>query len=76
MVLDLYILSGQKELDQDYVDRKLKELEVSEFYGHLISLAQSWFGDQPSEENERELEEYIVNGGIFGNRENDVRIRR
>ena len=73
MVLDLYILSGQKELDQDYVDRKLKELEVSEFYGHLISLAQSWFGDQPSEENERELEEYIVNGGIFGNRENDVR---
>ena len=73
MVLDLYILSGQKVLDLDYISRTLEELETGEFYRYLISLAQGWFGEEPRKENELEMEEYIVNGGIFGSWENDVR---
>lgn len=74
MVLDIFVISRQPKLDWEYVDHELKKLEIDTFERNIRCLANLWFGekDETIEKNElEELAEYIVNGGVFGNREND-----
>ena len=79
MVLDIYILSHREELDWKQVKKTLKELGVLEFEQNIRALGEHWFSSQasisvPSDLSVKKLDslaEYIVNGGIFGSREND-----
>lgn len=73
MILDIYILSGQPEFNREYVDRELQVLEIADFEEHIRNLAYGWFGKKDrktAEDRERrELEDYVLAGGIFGSRE-------
>lgn len=77
MVLDIFVILEQPDLDREYVERELEKLGIAKFERKLRCLAYLWFGEKQErmgEERKEELEEladYIVNGGIFGNQEND-----
>lgn len=73
MVLDIFILSQLSELNWEYLKQELETLGIQEFEKNIRSIGEKWFSDKESGDTEdmEELEEYIVNGGIFGNLEND-----
>lgn len=84
MVLDIYILSKLPELDKEKTETELKKLGIDEFEKNIRSLAYRWFSQSPQVKNEsaagavsgdmhglEALEEYIVNGGVFGNSVNE-----
>lgn len=73
MVLDIYVISRQPNFRREYVEKELQKLDIETFEKKIRALADLWFeGKQDEEDLElRELAEYILNGGIFGNREND-----
>lgn len=73
MVLDIYVISRQPGFQREYVERELRKLGIERFEKKIRALANLWFEGKRDEEN-LELEEtaeYILNGGIFGNQEND-----
>lgn len=73
MVLDIFILSQIPELNWEYLNQELETLGIQEFEKNIRAIGEKWFSDKESDDIEdiEELEEYIVNGGIFGNLEND-----
>lgn len=76
MILDLYILNQQPELNREKVEIILKKLGVDKFNSYICKIGQIWFDDTYSiskteQDSLKELEEYIVNGGVFGNTQNN-----
>lgn len=73
MVLDIYILSQLLELNWEYLNQELEILNIQVFEKSIRAIGEKWFSDRKTGdiEDTGELEEYIVNGGIFGNVEND-----
>lgn len=73
MVLDIYILSRQLKIDWCYIRKELATLGIEEFSDHILHLANVWFADADYSNDDLELEEYIVNGGVYGREENLIR---
>lgn len=73
MVLDIFILSQLPELNWEYLNQELKILGIEEFEKNIRDIGEKWFSDNESSDTEdlEELEEYIIDGGIFGNLENE-----
>ena len=77
MVLDIYILSGLPELDRDKTAEELKKLKIDRFEKNILDIAGKWFDPSRGLQGTgalsglEEMEEYIVNGGIFGNTVNE-----
>ncbi|OUN34115.1 nucleotidyltransferase domain-containing protein [Lachnoclostridium sp. An76] len=77
MVLDIYILSGFPELDRDKTAEELKKLKIDRFEKNILDIAGKWFDPSRGLQGTgalsglEEMEEYIVNGGIFGNTVNE-----
>ena len=82
MVLDIFILSGQPQMDWDYLKQELKVLDIERFESKIRGLACAWFGGGREMginmdkdgllawEDDRELENYIVSGGVYGSDDN------
>lgn len=68
-IIDVYVYS-QIKMGNDYVERELKKLGLSEFYHNISALANYWFADGESSELTEKLADFIMNGGIFGDKEN------
>ena len=77
MVLDIYILSGLPELDRDKTAEELKKLKIDRFEKNILDIAGKWFDPSRGLQGTgalsglEEMEEYIVNGGVFGNSVNE-----
>ncbi|MBR1534376.1 MAG: nucleotidyltransferase family protein, partial [Ruminococcus sp.] len=68
-IIDVYVYS-QIKMGNDYVERELKKLGLSEFYHHILILANYWFADGEGSELTEKLADFIMGGGIFGDNEN------
>ena len=54
------------------VRKELEYLGIDIFEENIRNLAECWFGDaKTTSEQLQELEDYVLNGGIFGSRENE-----
>lgn len=62
----LYIDKYRESLNWEYIESSLKELNIYEFYKNIISLGDYWFGEREATELILQLEEYIVDSGIYG----------
>lgn len=74
-IMDIYVYNQMKDMDWDYLEETLKQLELWEFFRNLSALAQKWFGTEIKVENVDEhmlekMEEYIIKNGTYGTREN------
>lgn len=76
MVLDIYILSGQPGMDWYYIENELILLGIKEFSDHILHLANVWFAATDYNSDDLELEEYIVNGGVYGREDNLIKNTR
>ena len=68
-IIDVYVYS-RIDMDRDYVERELTKLNLNEFYHHILDLANYWFADGKSSELIEKLADFIMDGGVFGNKEN------
>lgn len=80
MVLDIYIIYYMHDLDREYLRREIGKLQIEEFERNIRLLSLRWFGTEeereaaqvPEDFHWEELENYIVGGGVFGSKENEV----
>lgn len=73
MVLDIYILTEKCKLDFDYIGGVLKELKLDSFEKDIRALAHFWFSpENTSEIADRELEDYVLSGGVYGCNDNNT----
>ena len=68
-IIDVYVYSRIK-MDNEYVELELTKLGLNEFYHHISDLAYHWFADGESSELTEKLADFIMDGGVFGDKEN------
>lgn len=77
LVLDIWVLLKlwENEFDKEKLDEALRAANLYEFNEWAAALARMWFGDQDCEDkNVHILGEYVVDSGIYGNKENGKKI--
>ncbi len=73
-VLDVYYLNnnyGQK-IDREYVRSVLEAAKVDDFAAELATIANGWFGEGKIDAGRSDMESYIVQSGLHGNRINEL----
>ncbi len=68
-IIDVYVYS-LIEMDQDYVEQELTKLGLNEFYHNILALADYWFADGEGTELTEQLADFIMDGGVFGDKAN------
>lgn len=66
----LYSEKNRESLDWEYINNTLKELDIFQFYNNIMFLGDVWFKGKKSNKVIEELEEYIIDSGIYGKIEN------
>jgi len=70
--LDLYLLQNKMEYDEKTVRGFCRECGIERFYDSAILLSQVWFGDAKHCGLTKDMEEYLLSGGVYGSRENII----
>jgi len=70
--LDLYLLQKEKSFDESKLSVLLKEAKLDSFWSAAAELAEVWFGKGKHSEITRQMESYLLGGGLFGTIENRV----
>ncbi len=65
-VLDLYILQNAKNCSTPGIKRFLKRSGLERFEYAVKNLSDVWFGGKPHDEVTLDMEEFILNGGVYG----------
>lgn len=68
-IIDVYVYS-RIGMDNDYVEQELKKLGLCEFYHNILDLANYWFAGGESSDLTEKLSGFIMDGGVFGDKEN------
>lgn len=79
LVLDIWVLLKlwEKDFDKDKLQKALEGANLAEFEGFAHNLAKMWFLEEEcQDQNVLALGEYIVDSGIYGNRENSKKIKQ
>ena len=70
--LDLWLLRMKTEYDEDIVRRMCTDCSIITFYEKCCNLVDAWMTGKPVPENLTAFENYTLNGGVFGNKENAI----
>lgn len=69
---DLYLLLDKMEFDDGAVQRYCDECGIGKFYAQVKKLAKVWLGGEEHDELTRQMEEYVLLGGVYGSQKNTV----
>lgn len=75
-LIDLYVLKNQLEYDESIVVGLCKEAKIGVFYKQVQSLMNVWFGNGIHSSITLKMQEYILTGGVYGSKENRMRVKR
>ncbi len=75
-VLDLYILRNFKACETKGIRRLLKQSGLERFELALKNLSEVWFGQREHDDVTFAMEEFILNGGVYGNEEQLLLLRK
>lgn len=70
--LDLWLLDRQETADPAGRDALLERCSLQTFAGVCRRLSSAWFDGAPMDEASRQLQEYLLRGGVYGTSENRV----
>lgn len=73
--LDLYVLRKLNYYHEDTLISLLSAVGLQKFYDSILRLLQVWFEGKPHCEFTLKFEEYILNGGVYGNVDNRLAIK-
>lgn len=65
-VIDLWLLINNLDFNNSVVESNLKKAGLFKFYKSAVALAEVWFIGAASNDLTSKMEEYIINGGVFG----------
>lgn len=68
--LDLWLLRTKTEYDEDTVRSMCSDCSILTFYEKCCNLVDAWMTGNSVPENLTMFEDYALNGGVFGNKEN------
>ena len=76
-ILDVFVYLNSKNdtLDWSYINRKLCNINLEKFNTEIIKIAGYWFGGGPDFNRRKNLEDYIIGCGLYGNEKNYEIIR-
>ena len=74
--IDLYIINQKMDYDEKAVRAFCRQCGLEDFYCHVLYLTEVWFGNKQHTALSRQMAEYILNGGVYGTRENKELINR
>lgn len=69
-VLDLFLLLQKVAYDKDALNSLLEEAGLFTFFISISHLAKVWFAQENATELTKEMERYILSGGMYGSWEN------
>ena len=70
--IDLWILQGALAIDMQKVNTWFQACEMDVFAEHVMHLAAIWFGEGMHDEVSISMQEYILNGGLYGTTQSKV----
>ena len=68
-LIDLWIIKNKMGYDKEKAEAMLKENDLYDFYVGVSNLADVWFSDKKHTHITKEIEEYILRGGVYGSLE-------
>ncbi len=70
--IDLQLLRQKISYDEEKLLSLMKKASLLAFYENCIHLSEVWFGKACHTEITREMEDYLLGGGVYGNVENRI----
>lgn len=74
--IDLWILDGIQGADQNKRDELLRQGDLLKFAEAARKLSRIWFENEQHDNVSQQLENYILCGGVYGNRENRITVQQ
>ena len=68
--VDLWIITHQIGVNFEEVKELLQKCNLYTFYCQAENLSEVWFGNMPYTETSKKVENYILNAGVYGTKEN------
>lgn len=67
--VDMWLLRHASDHDEAAVRALCEQTDLAVFYGSVCRLCDVWFGDVQHDEHTRRLEEFVLQGGTFGTKQ-------
>lgn len=74
--IDLWILDGIPDADVDKRDKLLQDGNLLKFANSARKLSRIWFAGEPYDFIAQQMEEYILQGGVYGNNANRIVVQQ
>lgn len=74
--IDLWILNNRTDFDREKRDKLLSDGGLAVFAKQAELLAEIWFGDAGHTEITKQMEEYILRGGVYGTDINRIAVQQ
>ena len=68
--VDLWIINHRINVNVEEVKKLLQKCNLYTFYCQVEYLSEVWFGDMTHTEISKKIEDYILNAGVYGTKEN------
>lgn len=74
--IDLFILDGMSGANKEKRDELLNKGNLLKFANVARKLSRIWFSNAPYDLISRQMENYILRGGVYGNNENRITVQQ
>lgn len=74
--LDLWILDNIQEADKEKRNKLLEQGNLLKFADASRKLSRIWFADEEYDPVSKQMEYYILRGGVYGNNENRIMVQQ
>ena len=71
-LVDYYLYLRNKQLDFNYINQELDQLEITDFSNKIKALSSKLFNDEPLNQEEEEMLLYIASSGTYGTIEHNA----
>lgn len=75
-LIDLYLLREKLEYDKEKLLQLLGEALLADFYANLCALSDAWMLGREHTDVTLKMQEYILDGGVYGSQENRTVIQQ
>lgn len=70
--IDLWVIQNKIDYDEEKAEKFLKESDLFLFYNHAMELMNVWFEGKPHNSVTKEMENYVLQGGVYGTLEQQL----
>lgn len=74
--IDLLVLRNSLEFSQSDLDELLNTAELKLFYQSMQTVAGAWFCGEEKTELVKQVQEFLLKGGVYGTKENGIAVKR